>query len=67
MKEIRKSNGVGAIWYSKSTRKWSGSVLIRYDENTHQQLRMSFTANTRKELIVIMNRFRSSVTPVFLY
>lgn len=67
MKENRKSNGVGAIWYDKTRKEWNGSVLIRHDDVTGQQLRKSFAANTKQELLVQMNHFRSTVTPVFLY
>ena len=66
MKENRKSNGVGSVWYNKTTGKWSGSVLIRYDEVTGQQLCKPFAANTKREVLARMDHFRSFITPVFL-
>ena len=67
MKENRKSNGVGSVWYNRAIGKWNGSVLIRYDENTGQRLCKPFTANTKQELLARMDHFRSTVTPVFLF
>lgn len=67
MRNNRKSNGAGAIYYDKSTGKWSGSMLLRYDENTEQQFRTIIMANSRNELIERMNQFRSTIPPVYTY
>jgi len=67
MRYNKRSKDVGRVWYDKSIEKWSGSVLISYDENTEQQLRKSFTAKSKQELIVIMNQFKKAIPPVFMY
>lgn len=67
MRNNRKSNGAGTICYDKSTGKWRGSMLLRFDENTEQQLRKTIVANSKNELIEGINHFRNTIPPVFTY
>ncbi len=67
MRDKGRSNGVGRVWYNKSTGKWSGSVLLRYDERTEHQLRRTIDADSKDELQEILIRFRETNPPVFMY
>lgn len=58
MRDERGLNGIRGIWFSKTTKKWTGSVPIHNEESTESQLRMWFIANSEEELLDKMCKFK---------